>query len=151
MNASGPFRTALPVLLLVIGLCAVVSYLTTRWALRDSSWRHDDPHGHAWLSQELDLTPEQTEAINSFDAAYRAERARRQDDFRQRIARLRDMLMTHDRFTPEVGDAIHQLHLVHGDLQELSIRHFYDMLSVLPPEKQARLRSLAGEALSEPE
>jgi len=36
-------------------------------------------------------------------------------------------------------------------LQELSIQHYYDMLNVLPPEKQAKLRELAIKALSQPE
>ncbi|MDA3874371.1 MAG: TolC family protein [Kiritimatiellae bacterium] len=52
---------------------------------------------------------------------------------------------------PEVEHAIHQLHEVHGELQNLSIVHFYKMISALPPEKQEKLRAMAVEALSQPE
>jgi hypothetical protein len=155
MNAPNAPRSLAQRLLLIIfilaAICVGVSYLTAHLVLRSETWQHDDPHGHDWLSQELGLTPEEAVRIDTFDAEYRSQRAVLLKTFHQRITALSELLRTHERYSPEVTEAVHQLHLVHGQLQTLSIEHYYDMLSVLPPDKQAKLRDLAVEALSQPE
>ncbi len=112
---------------------------------------HDQPHGHRWLHKELGLTEAEAAAIDQFEAPYRTERARLQAEFDQRVQAIADLLETRDAFGPDVVHAIHDLHIVHGELQELSIRHYFDMLSVLPPEKQDELRKIAVAALSTPQ
>ena len=137
----------------LVVLCVGVSVLTSKWVMRGShSWyHHDQPHGHQWLHETLGLTDEEAVAIDTFEAAYREEKAVLTAEFESRIADLRALLVERDRYSPEVNTAIHRIHEVHGALQELSIRHYYDMLNVLPPEKQEKLRELAVKALSQPE
>lgn len=135
----------------IIAACGLVSWLVVVGVLDRSQWQHDEPHGHAWLRDQLDLSDAEYAAINRFEDAYRSERGQLLAEYRDRIAQLREMLTTEDDFSAEVEQAIHDLHGVHGNLQELSIRHYFDMLGVLPPEKQERLRAIAADALSEPE
>ena len=135
----------------VVVACSVVSYLVANWASQAQSWKHDQEHGHEWLRQEIGLNDAEFAAINAFEAGYREQRAGLLEKYRMRMGSLRDLLVQQDAFSPQVQHAIHELHLVHGELQELSIRHYYDMLSVLPPEKKDRLRKVAADALSVPE
>lgn len=136
----------------VIVACVGVSYLTTNLLIRtQTSWEHDQAHGHQWLHRELALTESEIAGIDKFEPGYRSERDALLSEFSRRISALREMLASNDRFSSDVNVAIHRIHEVHGKLQELSIRHYYDMMSVLPEDKQERLRQLAVEALSEPE
>ena len=135
----------------VMVVCCAVAYLVADWVSQTQSWQHDQEHGHEWLRQETGLNDAEFAAIDAFEAGYREQRAELLAKYREQMGSLRDLLVERDDFTPEVQHAIHDLHLVHGELQELSIRHYYDMLSVLPPEKKDRLRNVAADALSEPE
>ncbi|MDQ8180524.1 periplasmic heavy metal sensor [Pelagicoccus sp. SDUM812005] len=136
----------------LVAVCVGVSYVVTGLMVKGgNSWEHDEEHGHHWLHQELALNPEEIALVDGFEPDYRRDRAKLLADFNGQIAKLRELLVSQDRFSPEVNAAIHELHGVHAALQELSIRHYYDMMSVLPPEKKEKLRKLAVEALSEPE
>lgn len=140
------------VLVLLLGVSVCVSLLVSRWMMGPSAdWRHDAPHGHQWLHRELGLTAEEAARIDVFEENYRMRRAEALAEFNQRIAELGELLRSSDAYTDEVHHAVHQLHIAHGKLQTLSIEHYYEMLSVLPSEKQDKLRALATEALSEPE
>ena len=150
MAAKRPLILVLFFCLLVI-LTVLVTMISVR-VMTPQDWQaHDQPHGHAWLHKELGLTETEAAAIDAFEDPYRTERARLQEEFDRRVQAIADLLQNKDAFGPDVVHAIHELHIVHGQLQELSIRHYYDMLSVLPPDKQEQLRSLAVAALSTPQ
>lgn len=138
-------------LLLVLLLCSAISYLVARWAAPDESWQHAQDDGHEWLREELDLDGKEFAAIDAFEADYREQRADLLLDFKAEMGALQKLLREKDEFSPELEEAIHELHSVHGKLQELSIRHYFDMLSALPPDKREQLRDIAAKALSQPE
>lgn len=136
----------------LIVLCVVISLLTAQLMMPDKAWsQHDSNYGHQWLHNELNLTEGEAAAIDAFEPEYREHRTALEIEFQEKIEELRVILITSDRFSPEVEDAIHELHQVHGQLQGLSIRHYFQMMRVLPPDKQARLKELAGQALSIPQ
>lgn len=144
------FVTAVFGILLII--CIGASVLTTKLLMDDTGrWAHDQPLGHQWLHEELGLTDAEAAAVDAFEPDYRRERGELLETFHARIGELREILASQDTYSAEVDGAIHRLHEVHGQLQQLSIAHYYDMLSVLPPDKQDRLRELAVKALSQPE
>jgi hypothetical protein len=150
LQKAGILRLIVLSLLLVLVGC-LVSFLTSKWVMSEKGWKHDEPHGHMWLHDELGLSAEEAAKIDAFEAEYRSERGILLEEFEKRIDGLSELLRTTDSCSPQVNQAVHHLHEVHGQIQSLSIEHYYDMLSVLPPEKQDRLRALAIEALSEPE
>lgn len=150
LQRAGIFRLiVLSLILVLVGF--LVSFLTSKWVMSEKSWKHDEPHGHMWLHNELGLSEEEAAKIDVFEAEYRSERDILLEEFQGRIDALSEILRTTDSYSPQVNQAVHHLHEVHGQIQSLSIEHYYDMLSVLPPDKQERLRALAIEALSEPE
>ena len=138
---------------MLIVLCVGISILASQWVMHESrSWNHhDQPQGHQGLHQALGLTDDETAAIDTFEKTYHSQKDALTQEFEARVAALRQLLVEQDQYAPEINTAIHRLHEVHGALQELSIRHYYDMLSVLPPEKQEKLRQFAVKALSQPE
>jgi Spy/CpxP family protein refolding chaperone len=136
---------------LLIVLCAATSWITVH-IVQASEWRSVEyASSHAWLHDELSLTMDESQKIEDLEGPYQEERSALLDVFDERIQELTEILRGSDGVTPEVNHAIHRLHEVHGDLQQLAIAHYFQMLDVLPPEKQDRLRALAVEALSEPE
>lgn len=144
--------TLIAIALVMITICIGVSFVTTQWFSKSQNdWNHDMTHGHHWLHEALQLTEKEKAAIDAFEGDYRSDRERLIKEFDSRVGDLRQILVSTDQYVPEVDGAIHRLHEVHGDLQELSIQHYYDMLNVLPPEKQDKLRQLAVKALSQPE
>lgn len=156
MNASTPPRAAtkrpLVLALFFLGMaavCVLVTLLSLR-LFEPTRWAHDEPEGHAWLHEQLDLNAEEMARIDALEPAYRAERRRLQAELDARIQGIAGQLQQHDSLAPEVTAAIHELHAVHSQLQELAIQHYFDMLGALPPDKQRKLRALAAEALSAP-
>ena len=149
-QGTGWVRIVLFLILLLL-VCAGVSLLTGRLMMKEDFRQHDESHGHSWLHHELDLTAEERAMIDAFEPGYRQERQELLSQYNGKVAQLANLLQAAESHTPEIPAAIHDLHGVHGQLQSLSIEHFFDMLSVLPPEKQERLRHLAVEALSMPE
>ena len=142
------------VLLLVglVAICVAVASITSMLLNRGSEWRHDDAgHGHEWLHEQLDLSPAEVTALDALEPDYRRERAALKNQFQAKSAKLREQIANSDEFNENVRQTIHELHLIHGSLQELSIRHYYDMMQALPPEKRAKLKEMAEEALSIPE
>ena len=97
------------------------------------------------------MTPEERAMIDAFEPGYRHEREALLSQYQSKVSELASLLEQTESHTPVLTESIHALHGVHGKLQALSIKHFYDMLSVLPPEKKDKLRSLAVETLSLPE
>lgn len=149
-HKKGLLRLAFFALVLVV-LCSGISYLTAYMVMRETEWRHDQPHGHDWLKKELNLTVEEGNQIDAFETEYRLKRKQLQAQFNDRIAALGLLIRNNDSYTSDVAHGVHQLHEVHGQLQQLSIEHYYQMLSVLPPDKQSLLSDMAVEALSQPE
>lgn len=138
--------------LFIIVICVVVSFITTKWFTQNkSAWEFDITHDHQWLHEELALTRAEMDAVDGFENEYRSQRNILTKEFYLRTAELRELLIDKDDYVPEVDVAIHRIHETHGKLQELSIQHYYDMLNVLPVEKQEKLRQLAVKALSQPE
>lgn len=143
--------TLAALLTILIAICVSASLLTTRWVMHERASHSDDTLGHNWLHEKLGLTAQEEQAIDAFEGDYRAERNALMQAFNTRITDLSKRLVEQDDYSPEIDAAIHRIHEVHGKLQELSIRHYYDMMRVLPADKQAKLRELAVKALSQPE
>lgn len=140
---------------LVFGLiivCVGVSSITSKFLSSQPDWqRHDHANGHQWLHEELNLTTEEAGAVDEFEPEYRQQRAELQAQFQTKVDQLRKEITTSDEFSDRAKQMIHELHIIHGKLQELSIHHYYQMMHVLPAEKQAHLRDIAAKALSVPQ
>lgn len=148
-NRLWAFALVLGVVCTASALVGVLVALSLQSA-REPRYAHG-PDGHAWLHEALDLTEEEEAHIRTFEEVYWTRRAALEEQFQQRIEELATAISEHEAYGPEVAAAVHELHIVHGRLQELAIRHYYQMRTVLPNDKQEQLRELAVRALSQPE
>jgi len=133
-------------------LVAIVAISTT--LLLYVLWFRPGPTEHPGTSdiyEQLTLSPEEEQRIGAVHQRFQAERSDILREFQQLQGQLAVLLKEEETYSPALADAIHQLHEVHAQLQEISIRRFFAMLETLPPEKQEKLRTLAAETLSQPE
>lgn len=110
-----------------------------------------DAHSHASLYDRLDLSPDEHASIVAVSARFEEQRQALLVEFEELQQELAVLLREDPGYSPRFAATIDELHEVHGQLQELSIRRFFAALEVLPPEKQAELRRLAAETLVQPE
>lgn len=145
----GPLRL-LGLFFVLLAVCIGVTFLTVRVITADQ-WPSSREQGDDWIRSELALSEEEAARVEVFEALYREKRRSLQEEFDRRVARLAGILQSSDSYSSEVTAAVHAIHAVHGQLQQLAIEHYFDMLNELPPDKQVRLRTMAVEALSEPQ
>ena len=139
-------------LLLGIVLIAVITCVVTMSLLEHDNKRfHQGDENHQWLHAQLNLNDEEDAKFHALEKDYKIKRLELEKLFYQEQEKLAKILRENDAFSPEVTQAIHNLHVVHGELQSLCIVHYYDMLAVLPDKKKDKLRALATDALSRPE
>lgn len=135
-------------LLAIIGVCAIASTMTALWVMK----RHDslEKRDHDWLHVELGLEEGEIPELESLEKSYGAETNILIGEMQVLKAALSNQLLTKSEEDEELVATVREIHLTHGQLQELSIRHYFDMLSILPEAKRRRLRELAVESLSNP-
>ncbi len=107
-------------------------------------------HGASFVEQ-LELSPAQRQEVERIDSQFEQERAALLVDFKVATNGLARLLEQEGSYSAAVDAAIAEIHRVHGGLQALSIRRYFALLEVLPPDKQLRLRQLASAELSQPE
>lgn len=138
---------------ILLAISVVLSILAAQWVMQVQAdgKQHESGQGHDWLHEQLNLTDTESNAVDALESDYLPQRNALRENFDAQIVQLRALLVERDSYSADVDRAIHRLHEVHGALQELAIRHYYDMMDLLPPDKQAKLRELAVKALSQPE
>lgn len=135
---------------IMIAACSIAAFVVARLTVHQAQ-SADDVATFRWLHKELGLTPQEESELASLEQDYRAERERLQKEFEAAKQKLAEILASNDAYSESATHAVHEIHIVHGNLQELAIRHYYEMLARLPEDKQSRLRQIAVRALSEPE
>lgn len=132
----------------VAAVCAIVCWTMFHFAVPDDG--HAEV-GHEWLHEELGLNADEIAIIEGIEEDYEAKRKELERSFADKQRELANLLKEEKSYSDVVKEAVRGLHHIHGNLQALSIEHYYDMLETLPADKQQRLRDLAAKALSKPE
>ncbi|MBL4575671.1 MAG: periplasmic heavy metal sensor [Opitutaceae bacterium] len=99
----------------------------------------------------LNLTPDEEKNFHEIVRRTEARRESLEGDFEKAKNRLAQILVKNERYSEEVTKAVHAIHQVHGDLQQLSIEQYYEMLTSLPEEKRENLKNIASQVLSQPQ
>jgi Spy/CpxP family protein refolding chaperone len=102
---------------------------------------------HRIVHQQLDLSPEQTRRLDEIEAAYARERGPLEAEVRAANAELSAAIAESRGDTAEVRAAVHHFHSAMGDLQMATIRHVFDMRSVLTPSQAEAFDRAVVEAL----
>jgi len=134
------------ILVTMLGICVIVSVVTASWVLRDET--SQEVLEHHWIHEELDLDEEDFPELEEMEVVYSAEKNKLLGELAVLQARLSQQLLEKSEADEEISETVKQIHHVHGKIQELGIKHYFDMISILPEPKQRRLRELAVDALS---
>jgi len=134
------------ILISMLGICVIVSVVTASWVHRDET--SQEVLDHHWIHEELDLDEEDVPELEEMEVVYSAEKNKLLGELRVLRARLSQQLLEKSEADEKISETVKKIHHVHGNIQELGIKHYFDMISILPEPKQRRLRELAVDALS---
>ena len=102
---------------------------------------------HEWIHQQLRLTPEEHERLEPTEKTFHQECKRLQKQLHQNNQTLAQAILTQEKNSAEVKEAIKNIHITMGELQEITIAHVFDMKIFLTPEQYNKLLHLTADAL----
>jgi Spy/CpxP family protein refolding chaperone len=122
------------VLLAVAAVVGSLSAVSANWLIAESN----TPTGlHAFVHEELDLTPAQEQKLDRLEEAFAVEQRRLELELKSANAQLAQAMENEHRYGPEVGVAIDQVHTKMGDLQKATVAHVFAMRELLDRRQQA--------------
>lgn len=133
--------------LATVALAAVTSIVVLRWF-----GSHNEPETdfHQWMHRNLKLSPDQHDALEPAEQRFAA----RQEVLLREIAEaeraLAAAIRSDDADSPGIAKALAQLHDAQGELQQLTLAHFFEMKEQLDPEQAERLRQWTHDRLLHP-
>lgn len=130
-------------LLAVASVAAVACLMTARLTRKD----HAD--AHHWVHGQLELTAEQEKQLEPIERRYDEQRRQFSEVIRSANAELAQAIVADGGGSPRVKAAIAKIHDAHGQLQEATLRHVFEMKPVLQPEQYNKLLNLTANALSQ--
>lgn len=148
-------------LLVVIWLAGTLalSGLTGWWLLgrpRSSAHGHQHHHAaaeeseaafHAWMHQNLGLSPEQEARMAPQEKAYEAERRRLRAAIKEAGRALALRVREADRFDQELRAPLERLSAAQRQLQEATLAHFFEMKAHLDDRQRELLRQWTHDSL----
>lgn len=136
--------------LIVTALAAFVAGLAGVWAgiAGMHAFHHTPPGLHDIVHERLDLTPSQSERIESIEAAFAARRGALELEMQTANRELAAAIREEHGYGPRVTAAVERFHHAMGELQSETIRHVFAMREVLTPEQQILFDSTVVDALT---
>ena len=105
---------------------------------------------HALLHGRLDLSADQQRRIDVMEARFAVRRRGHEQQMRASNARLAAAIEVEHGYGPRVTAAIHDTHNIMGDIQSETLRHLFEMRSVLNAEQAAEFDRTVMKALTTP-
>jgi len=94
---------------------------------------------HAWLHENLHISPEQHDRLAPFEEKYEADRLRLREEIRAAGQQLAAAIRENNRDSPNLAAALRQLNTAQGELQQATLDHFFVMKDHLQPEQAEKL------------
>jgi len=107
------------------------------------------PSLHQMVHRELELSPDQVDAIAEIEARYQMRRQALEDEMQAANARLARAIDTDKAYTDEVQSAIEDFHGAMGALQRETIVFVLEMRDVLTPDQQAQFDATVTATLTQ--
>ncbi|MEC5129107.1 periplasmic heavy metal sensor [Verrucomicrobiales bacterium BCK34] len=124
-------------------LAAVVSYWVARGTLKRSeappAHEHSEQGFHAWLHENLAITPEQEAVLHPHEVAFEKDRNQIRAEIESSGRKLAAAIRAFDADSAEVTAAREELTKWQGELQEATLNHFFAMKEHLTEEQGAKL------------
>ena len=97
---------------------------------------HRQPSLHEVIHNELQLTTDQTQRIETLEADFAARKRALELEMRAANAELASAIREEHGYGPRVTGAVERFHRAMGQLQTETIRHVFAMREVLTPEQK---------------
>ncbi len=93
---------------------------------------------HLGFHKMLHLTPDQLTQLAPIEKKYAQQKEYYENQIRLANIELGDMMKTETAYTPEVQAVVRKTHMAMGQLQRITLIHFFEMRAILN-DKQARM------------
>ncbi|MCB1231874.1 MAG: periplasmic heavy metal sensor [Verrucomicrobiae bacterium] len=122
-------------------VAAIAALFVGRWTCRETSSATDSEAGfHQWLHENLEITSAQEEALLPQELAFESQRRDQREVIQQAGSELAQAIRSSDDAdAPEVRAALRKLTDAQGELQRLTLSHFFAMKENLSPEQGEKL------------
>ncbi|KQM41218.1 periplasmic heavy metal sensor [Sphingomonas sp. Leaf10] len=138
---------------ILVAIVAFVAALAGVLAGRTIGGSHGTGHGgelHALLHDHVQLTDEQTRALDALEERYATRRAALQAQMRADNARLAQAIAAEQDDGPRVAAAVDASHRTMGTLQKATLAHVFAMRRLLRPEQTPAFDRAVTRALTHP-
>lgn len=102
---------------------------------------------HNYLHSQLKITPEQEEALSIIEEKYHKERNHLDKRIRLANIELADAIKNDPSYSLEVENAVEEIHLSMGELQSATLKHLFEMQTILNPEQNKKFNHLIVDTL----
>ena len=134
-------------LLISVGLSVLLAggtaWWVTDWVLHrhgeSHAQDHQEPDFHAWMHQHLDITPAQHAMLEPVEAEFETQRLQLKKDIRSAGEEVARTLSEAGENDGRLKSALERLNRSQGDLQRLTLEHFFAMKRYLRPAQAQRL------------
>ncbi len=141
---SGLSRTVVLMLAATVLAGAAGGWLGVRYGLHQS---RSDASLDQVLHHELKLSAQQQQQIEAMESDFGQRRKALEDQMRAANRELATAIRTQHGYGPDAQRAIEHFHQAMGALQEQTIRHVFEMRTVLTPEQVRRFDQAVSHAL----
>jgi Spy/CpxP family protein refolding chaperone len=143
--------------LLLSVLCSVIlagttAWIVTNWVLHrhgeSHAQDHSEPDFHAWMHKHLDITPEQHAIMEPLEAEFAERRVILRTAIRKSGHEVAESISAADPNDIRLKSALEALNRSQGDLQRLTLDHFFAMKRHLRPAQAKRLLDWTYDSLT---
>ncbi len=124
-------------------LAGTTAWLVTDWTLHRHGEGHAHEHGdadfHGWMHEHLDITPEQHEKLEPIEAEFEAQRVRLKTTIRDAGLEVAATISEDQVDDARLKSALERLNKAQGELQRLTLDHFFAMKRYLRPAQARKL------------
>lgn len=126
--------------------------LVTDWTLH----RHGEGHAHdhvetdfhAWMHEHLDITPEQHEKLEPIEAEFEKQRVRLRGEIRAAGLDVATAIADGNESDARLKPALERLNHAQGELQRMTLDHFFAMKRYLRPAQAKKLLEWTHDSLA---
>ncbi|WP_395718519.1 Spy/CpxP family protein refolding chaperone [Prosthecobacter sp.] len=133
-------------------LAGLTAWLVTDWTLHRHGEGHAHDHGgtdfHAWMHEHLDITPEQHEKLEPIEQEFEKQRSRLKEEIRTAGLALAAAISESKVDEAKLQDALAKLNKAQGDLQRMTLDHFFAMKRYLRPAQAKKLVQWTHDSLA---
>jgi Spy/CpxP family protein refolding chaperone len=133
-------------------LAGATAWIVTDWVLHrhgeSHAQDHSEPDFHAWMHEHLDITPEQHAIMEPLEAEFEEKRIILRAAIRKSGHAVAESISAADPNDERLKSALEALNRSQGDLQRLTLDHFFAMKRHLRPAQAKRLLDWTYDSLT---